>query len=464
MDNQSFVEDVNLAEQYDQELQDQQVSIEDIAGTLNAVTDGQLEPAQQLSDHQQEMVNIHSALSKSEKGEVYAVMDEKALADNKAVAANEGFLELTSGIARKACVSFGEAIPKQFQITAKGLKHYLEMADKLHQRLVNLLPLVKKRDHPYRDVFDFGVYSRFFQVAGQPVDNSDAFQTALTLQVDATQHVFSAAQSYAVPIMQKLLESLQQLNPAQAPDAEKFIALRDAVKFSWETTWEDAGITTKPGQTPQSALNAFPDRKFTSLAPLLDNRYLVAHRPKSDGGDNPAKITESMKHYGASVVFDKVKGSTTGYNSMDIPNCDELAKMMVQTIGTLHDMQGLKDLVKQNESFAKELKQACDVLNKAIKTQGNDAQFFGFVAEYFKVATAVSQLIQQPYIAMVWLYIRCAMVVVSLAELAVLEETNEHVVANRFFAKQQSEFSNPALESYQTTQRVLGAAVRACSS
>jgi hypothetical protein len=349
-------------------------------------------------------------------------------------------------------------MPEAFAITSKGINHYIELADKLRMRLLNLKPLLDKRDFPYTNVFDFGAYSRFFQVAGQAIDCSSAFEAAMDVQSRATQHVVAASNSFAIPLMEKLMESLQSLQVSKAPEPGKIIALRDSVQSYWESTWAEAEITPKPGQTPQSIVNAFPDRKFISLAPLLDNRYLVAHRPKSDGGNDPARITSNIKHYGATVAFDKVKG-VEGYKSMDVPNIDELSKLVTQTINTLYDMKALKILADQNATFAKDVKKATDLLNKLIAdVDVGNKEFFGFVSEYFKIATAICQVITQPYVAMMWAYIRCAIVVVSLVELAVLEDAHQHVVSSRFFAKQNTEFSSPAMESYQTTQRVLQAA------
>ena len=510
MDSQGFNQDVATGEQIDTVLQDQFASLEDIMGSLEAVQEetSKLEPLQQLTDHQQEMVDAYRDVAHTTHAGVYAVADKKALeayvdlrgnlitgdaqspyptcpvrdkegniddvhgflAENGAniwgridvynivVPGNEGFFELTSGLAKKAVVAFNKQIPETFLLTSKGINHYIEMADKLRMRLLNLKPLLDKRDFPYTNVFDFGVYSRFFQVAGQSIDCSSAFEAAMDVQSRATQHVVTASNSFAIPMMEKLMESLQALQTSKAPEADRIIALRDSIQSYWESTWASADITTQPGQTPQSIANAFPDRKFVSLAPLLDNRYLIAHRPKSDGGNDPVRITNNIKHYGASVAFDKVNG-VEGYKSMDVPNIDDLSKLVTQTINTLYDMKGLKHLADQNAAFAKDVKKATDLLNKLVSDVNvGNKEFFGFVSEYFKVATAICQVIAQPYVAMMWAYIRCAIVVVSLVELAVLEDTHQHVVSARFFAKQNTEFSSPAMESYQTTQRVLQAA------
>jgi hypothetical protein len=459
MDNPSFNQDVEIAEKYDQAIAEHNAGIEDILGTMEAISEeeAKLAPVQQLSDHQQEMVDKLQDLAQSEKSVVYAVADKAAVT----VPANEGFKEISSQLVRKAALAFSSDIPKSFDITSKALRHYFDMADKLRQRLVNLLPLLKNRDYPYCDVFEYGAYSRFFQVAGKPIESFYDFQNALDLQVEATHLTVKAADSYSIPIMQKLLETLQQLKPNEPIDAHQFEILRDAIQFRWEMTWEDAGLTTAPGQTPQSIINTFPERKFRSLAALLDNRYLVAHRPKNDGGKDPAKISESIRHYGATIAFDKVKGAS-GYSIMSVPNCDDLVKTVIQTINTLNDLQGLAELAKKNEVFAKEIKQATEILNKAIKsTDVKDAQFFGFVSEYFKLASAVAQAIQQPYVSVSWMYLRCAMVVTSLAELSVIEDSKNRIVAAKFLAKQNADFSNPAFESYQTTQRVLKAVKRA---
>ena len=510
MVNPNFNDDVTQAELLDKEIFETGEGVEDIQGSLTATAD-EIEKIE-LSEHHKEMIAMHTSAKQTYKGDVYAVADEKALehyvdyngnlvdgelpeeyivahtGESKDgntlvtqgntltrkhgpnvfgsfeyfglhVPGNEGFLDLTSGIMRKATIAFGNEMPKKFAVTAKGLKHYISMAKRLRERLNALRPLLDKRDYPYRDVFDYGAYSRFFQFNGKPLANFYEFQTAMTVQSDATRHVISAASSYGVPIMEKLLETLQGLRVEANPNVDTIINLRNVVSFSWEHTWRDATITKQTGQVPQAAYNAFPERKFSSIAPLLDNRYLAAHEPKSDGGKDPFKITESIKHYGASIVFDKAKGVNT-VQSMVIPNIAELIEMTTQVSNTLHDLEGLQSLVDKNESFAKDFKRATDVLNKAMGDV-NDTQFFGFAREYFKLATSVGTAIQKPYVEMAWLYIRCAMVVTAMVELAVLEDPKKQVVTSRFLSKQNTEFTNPALESYEGTQKALRASVRA---
>lgn len=452
MDKVTLQNDIDVAEDLDTHLQEESTAIEDITGSMEAITQAiapDEEPIKPLTDHQQEMVDNFRAVSQNVKGDVYAVADQAAL---------EGFMEVTASMARKAALAFGAKIPEHFKVTAKGLLHYLGVSQKLRERLVQLMPLVEKRDFPYTDVFDYGAYSRFFQVGGKSFNSFSDFQAAMDVQSKATLHVLSASNSYGIVVMQKLLQNLQDLQSVKKPDPEQMVALRDSIERYWLQTWKEAEITTRPGETPQGALNAFPERKFISLAPLLDNRYLVAHQPKSNGGSDPAKITLAIRHYGASVVFDKAKDKTTE-RSMNIPNMDDLSKLMIQTINVLHDMNGLSNLAKQNDAFARDFKKTTDILNKQI-ADADDPQFYGFIAEYFKIATAVGQAIQQPYIQMVWLYIRCAMVVVSMAELAVLEDAGKRVVTARFATKQNTEFSNPALESFNLTQKVLATAKR----
>lgn len=453
----NFNDEVVQAEQLDQDIFNSNQGVEDIQGSL-AATHDELDTIE-LTDNHKEMIAMHVSAKQTYKGDVHAVADEKVIKTN--VVGNEGFLDVTSGIMRKAVVAFGNEMPKKFSLTAKGLSHYIGMAKRLRERLQSLRPLLDKRDYPYRDVFDYGAYSRFFQTNGKPLANFYEFQAAMNVQSDATRHVISAADAYGVPLMEKLLETLQQLKVDTTPNADTIVSLRNMVDFSWEHTWKDAAITKQPGQAPQAAFNAYPERRFTSIAPLLDNRYLVAHEPKNDGGTDPFKITESIKHYGASIVFDKVKG-VNPIQSMVIPSIEELIELSIQVSNTLHDLEGLQTLVEKNESFAKDFKKATDVLAKAT-VDVKDPQFFGFAREYFKLSTSISTAIQKPYVEMAWLYVRCAMIVVAMVELAVLEDPKKQVVALRFFSRQNTEFTNSALESYEGTQKALRASVRAAS-
>ena len=451
MDEQSLQGDINVAEELDKHLQEQSVRVDDIQGSLEALTQAiaaDEEPVR-LSDHQQKLVDEFKAGVKEHKesGRELAIADTEAL---------EGFVETTSRLAKKAAMSFCDDIPLQFKLTAKALNHYVEMANKLRQRLLHLRPMLEKREFPYEDVFEYAAYSRFFQVDGKAIGGFTAFKEAMDVQAVATRHVMQAGGAYSVSVMEKLLSSLQELQAPMKPDAEKMVEMRNSIENLWRQTWEEAEITLNPGQTPQVALNAFPDRKFMCLAPLLDNRYLVAHQPKSNGGSDPIKITGAIKHYGASLVFDKNAGDGK-QPSMNVPNIDDLLAIVDQTINVLHDMRSFEALAKKNDSFAKDFKRAAEILNKRIASE-NSSAFFGFIAEYFKLATAVGQAIQQPHVQMAWMYVRCAMVVTALAELAAVEESKQRIVAARFLTKQNTEFVNPALESFNFTNRVLRAA------
>lgn len=445
--------DITVAEELDENLQEQSVRIDDIQGSLEAIAQAIMvdEEPIQLTDHQQIMVDEFNAGKKEHK----EVGRELAVADSEAL---EGFVEITSKLARKAVMSFADDIPLQFKLTAKALNHYVGMAQKLRQRLLQLRSMLEKRDFPYEDVFEYAAYSRFFQVDGKAIGGFSSFKEAMDVQAVATRHVMQAGGAYSVSVMEKLLDTLQELQAPMRPDAEKMVEMRDSVANLWSQTWEEAEITLNQGQTPQVALNAFPDRKFVCLAPLLDNRYLVAHQPKNNGGKDPVKIISAIKHYGASLVFDKNAGDGR-QPSMNVPNIDELLALVDQTVSVLHDMKGFELLAKKNDSFAKDFKKAADILNKRLASENNPA-FFGFIAEYFKLSTAVGQALQQPHVQIAWMYIRCAMVVAALAELAAVEEPKQRLVAARFLTKQNTEFANPALESFEFTNRVLRAAKR----
>jgi hypothetical protein len=499
MDEQTLKDDVEVGEGVDEFLHDQSMRIDDVSGAMEAVgqalTGG--EKPVELTDHQQELVNAFKETRRDRKGDVYAVADQAALesyVDEEGILrsfkpmpgqigegetlhgmrkdyganvwgtvhygglilpGNEGLLEVGIGIAKKAVAAFANDIPAQFKVTAKGLEHYIEMAGRLRERLLELKPLLAQREFPFEDVFDYGAYARFFQVNGESIGSFSEFKDAMDVQYAATRHTVAAAESYGMVVMEQILEKLQSLQSDKNPREEDFVELRDSVERTWERVWKDADLTPKHGQTPQAALNSFPDRKFTSIAPLLDNRYLVVHKPKSDGGKDPAKITNALKHYGAAVVFDK-HNNAPKQRSMNVPNLDDLADLVVQTINGLYELQGFKQLAKKNDTAAKEFKEASTILSKVL-AESNDPKLCGFVSEYFKLATAVGKTVQQPYVQMAWMYIRCAMVVVSLLELAVLEEPKKRVVALRFAAKQQTEFSNPALESFELTTKLLKA-------
>ncbi len=515
-DTNDVIKSVEEAEVLDTQLQDEGLKLDELQGTLEAVAVGALtaEEPQKLTPHQQEMVDSYKALQHEHKGQIFGVMDKaatEAYVDNRGnlhmdgeaprvalkklpapltdeerdtpgeftdlvdqygpnvfgaisvhgivVPANEGFLDFTSSLFRKLTTVYGKQVPVAFKAGAKALKHYVELADRLKKRLLQLRPLVADREFPMADVFDYGAYPRFFMVSGKSIGLFSEFEEAMTLQNLAIRHTFNAAQGYAVSLAEKLLGCLQQLQAHKEPNADHLAQLRDSVALLWEVQWKDADLTTKPGQTPQVAINAFPDRKFVSLAPMLDNRYLVAFSPKKDGGQDPGKIVEALKHYGATVVFDKAAGKPTQH-SMNVPNIDDLLKMIDETVHILTDFRAFEELAEKGEDFAKDFGKAMDVLAK-VAPSFNDPQYQGFVAEYFKIVGAVTSAIHQPYANMAWMYIRCAMVVASLAELACLESGPQQVVTSRFFAKQNTEFSNPAMESYAVTCKVLQAAQRA---
>lgn len=512
MNDTDLQNDIESGELLDAAQQEQSLDLGDFQGSLEAILQVEEEEKVPLKPHQQARVDDFRTMQKAHPGKVLAVADQKALeayVDNNGnlqmdgdapfipvkpldasvsaakkgddpaalarlgpnvfgsievhgiiVPGNEGLLDITNNIFRKVTTAFSKEVPTHFKVTAKALNHYAEMAEKLRLRLVQLRPHLEKRKFPLVDIFDYGAYSRFFQVAGKPITGFSDFEEAVELQTRALHYTVKAAEGYTLVITEKLLEALQALQARQEPDVEKLVDLRESIERHWLQTWKEADLTPQHGQTPQCALNAYPQRKFVSLAPLLDNRYLLAHAPKSDGGKDPVKITEAIKHYGASLVFDKGASKATGEGSMNIPNPDDLLKLVDTVVNALADMKGFTFLAKKNDGFAKDFQKAMDVLSKQMQSI-TDASYRGFVAQYFKIAGAVINTSQEPYSSMAWMYVRSAMVVTTLVELSIFEEQKDRVVANRFFAKQNTEFSNPALESYELTKKALQAAQRA---
>lgn len=447
MDNNTLLDTIDESQAIDEAIAENNISVEDIAGVMDAAVDGSDKVV--LTDHHKHMVNTYDTIKNTTQGEVYAVADKEAL---------EGFTEVTSGLVRKAIIAFSNTVPEKFTLTAKGLKHYVTVAKQLRAKLIQLTPLLEKQEYPLRDVFDYGSYSRFFQANGQAISDFYDFNQALQVQSQAMRYSIKASESYAVPLMEALLSQLQGLTVGGACDPDAFAKLKEKVYQHWEATWQDASITTKPGQTPQAINNAFPERKFTSLAPMLDNRYLIAFEPKSKDSRDVSKVIDSFKHYGAMVAFDKTK--TPGLTqSMIVPNGRELLVLVKDTIKTLHDIEALQVIAAKNEAFAKDFKKAAEILVKNIRTT-NDKDFFGFVHHYFKLSTSIATIIQQPYVEMTWLYIRAAMVVTALVELSVLETDHHSSMVKRFAAKQQEQLPNVALESYEATQNALKHALK----
>lgn len=507
---------VSDGEQLNEAVQEQFQKVEGLQGTIEAlqqavVGDADVKP---LSDHQRERLEEFASLRRDHKGEVYGIFDKSALEaydgsdtheprlnymdpnqffeneDGEEVPGHvlhdpetrfarfaqkygpnvfgaikvygivqpgvEGFMELGANLFRKAVSAIGKEVPVYFKVTAKGLDHYADMAKRIRTRLVELRPRLSKRDFPVHDVFDYGAYSRFFQVEGKPIEGFAAFDDAMWVQGSAMRHCVQASEGYADVVLKKLMEGLQQLQAVSLPDGQKMIDIRDSIERHWLQTWKEADLTPKHGQTPQSTLNDFPERKFTSLAPLLDNRWLVAHAPKADGGNDPSKIAKAIRHYGASLVQDKKTGGVAA-TSMNVPNVDDLLKLVEDVINTLSDVEGLALLGKKNDRFAKDFLNAMNVLNKQTVIY-NDPKYLMFLSEYFKIVSSVIAAVQQPYVSMAWLYIRSALVVLSLVELSVMENPKDQVTVNRFFAKQKSEFGNPAMESYEATQATLAIA------
>lgn len=443
-------EQITQAEQYDtgayecdKELSDAEGSLEALVGV---VAENELDQVK-LTEHQQRTVTAFKNLQKDSKDEVYAVVDKAAL---------EGFGDFTNALVKRGCVTYAAGLRVKFHHASKTLNHYASVAATLKTRLEALRPLLKAREFPLREVFEYGAYSRFFTVAGKPISVYSQFQSVLDNQVLATGHVFSGIERYTDVIVKKLLDELVLLQSEAKATPERMVALRDDLERYWLQTWKEAHITPNPGQPPQSALQAVPEAKFTSLCPLFDNRYLVAQQPKNNGGTNSSQIASAMKFYGASIVFDKTK-SPERSSFINIPNCDDLLATVDQCITQLNDFKALGSLAKKNLTYANDLKRAADILIKAL--DGNTSQpYRSFMIDYFKVLATLGNTVQEPYISTAWMFVRTVMIVTTLVELSVLEDDKEHAVAKRFMTKQNEEFAHVANESYSNTVNVLNAA------
>lgn len=420
----------------------------DITGSLEAITEALDTPETvELTEHQRDSVTAFKNISKDSKEPVYAVIDTAAL---------ESFTDMTYGLAKKAATSSVAGIKVKYAHTAKLLRYYAKIAGTLHARLEELKPLLKAREYPVVEYFDYGSFSRFFQVNGKSIGDFTTFNTVVEQQLSATHYVFQAASSYVGPLNQKLLTSLQQIQSVGKAQPELLVELRDSVERHWLQTWKEADLVPNKGQTPQSALQAFPNAKFTSLVPLLDNRYLVACQPKSNGGNDANRVVDAIYNYRVAVAFDKTKVPNP-QASINLPNCRDLLLLVDQVLVQLNDFKEMELLAKQNDKGAREFERVSNIVLKHKPTE-NELQYYGFLAQYFKILGAAANSSQEPYIEMCWLFIRTALVITSFVELSVLVEQDKRQVTKRFTTKHGENFPAPALESYIGTQKALQAA------
>lgn len=445
-------EQIDQAEYLDQAQSDCNTELGEISGSLEAITsvmNDELETVK-LTDKQQAGVTAFKQLSAESKRAVYGIVDKAAL---------EGFMDLGAKLAKKAAISYSGGIKVKLMFTAKALNHYVDTAKALQKRLEALRPLLAKRDIPFNPVFDYGAYSRFFMVDGVSLKDFTGFRHILGYQVEMTDYCFTAIESYAYVVTERLKDFTLELQSTTKPSGDKFLELRDSLDTYWNNTWGSIHAKASPRYALQTPKQAFPDANVVNKYSLFDNRYLVVYNPKKPGGNDYAKSVASISNYGAAIIQEKSFSTKDALRSMEIPACKELLDVVDTCIRQLHDFHLLGKLATDSVKYAKTIDAATNsLLDKA--AQSDNPEFFSFIAEYFKVLAAITTTNQQPYVAVAWSFIRVALVVAAMAELAVLEESDKQVIVKRFATKQNTEFNQSALEGYESTIVALKAARR----
>lgn len=415
MSDPTFKEEVALAEELDAALSESGDSIADVSDALETAGLAIASTTQvQLTDHQQERVNQFKNAQSVLRPTVYAVADKAAL---------EGFTDVAHTVMKKAVKAFSQEVPANFLVTSKALRHYSGFAKRVRTHLAELRPLLAKRDLPINTVFEYGAYSRFFMANGSPVDNFQAFNDIVQVECIAIAHVINAIESYAIPVTGKIFEGISDLQIVKHPDNQKLVLIQDSIATLWENTWRESKLTFKPGRVPQEAINGIEDRKYMSLAPLLDNRYLIAYQPKAYAGSDRAKIIRATGNYGANVAQEKSHPGDYA-KSMNLPECKTLLELVDLVLSHLNDFQGFDVLAKKSEAQARDFKKAADIIVKQTE-KDNDDEYFAFMADYFKLATNINRAVQDPYAQIAWAFIRTAMAVSSMVELSVFADKNE---------------------------------------
>lgn len=443
-------EQIDQAEKLDQNQADCNSELDEISGSLEAITNvmnNELETIR-LTDKQQAGVVAFKKLSAESKRAVYGVVDKAAL---------EGFMDFGAKLAKKAAVSYSGGIKVKLAYTAKALTHYVEMAKAIQKRLEALQPLLAKRDVPFNPVFNYGAYGRFFMVDGLYMKDFSVFYNVLGSQVAVTDYCFTAISSYANVVTDKLKNFTLELQSVTKPSGDKFLELRDSLDTYWTNTWGNMPSGIVPKYNGPNAKKAYPDATITNKYSLFDNRYFVVFKPAVSGGTDYAKSVATISNYGSAIIQENYHTSDPALKSMSIPNCRQLSEVVDICIRQLHDFHLLSKLAKDSSTYARTIDASTNALMDKAESS-NNAEFFSFIGEYFKVLAAITTANQQPYVAVAWSFIRVALVVAAMAELAVLENPSQHAIAKRFDAKQNNEFSNMALEGYETTVIALKAA------
>lgn len=445
-----MIEKIEQAEQLDQNQADCNSELDEISGSLEAITsvmNDELETIR-LSDKQQAGVVAFKKLSAESKRAVYGVVDKAAL---------EGFMDMGAKLAKKAAISYSGGIKVKLAYTAKALSHYVEMANALQKRLEALRPLLVKRDIPFNTVFDYGAYSRFFLVNGLSLKDFSSFRDTLGSHVAMTDYCFTAISSYAEVVTNKLKNFTLELQSTTKPSGDKFLELRDSVDTYWTNTWGNMPSGNVPKYNGPNAKKAYPDATIANKYSLFDNRYFIVFSPAKSGGNDYAKAVASISNYGSAIIQENYHTSDSVLKSMETPACKELLDVVDTCIRQLHDFHLLGKLAKDSNAYAKTIDASTNALMEKAGSS-NNPEFFSFIAEYFKVLAAITTTNQQPYVAVAWSFIRVALVVAAMAELSVLEDSSKHSVVKRFATKQNTEFNNMALEGYETTVIALKAA------
>lgn len=417
-----------LHQQFEQALQ----STQDVAqGSLDvalclesvdAVQELRLEATDevQLSEKQQAMVQAFASGNKNpEVSRVLGVVEGEA--------ALESFTAAVDTIAKSAIKALTNSVPEVLEHSSKALGNYHDLSRTLLDRMRKLRALLSpKQDDkvPQTTMFTMGAHARFLQCNGKEIQNFEQFKEVFEQQCTLATHAFIHGVNYSTLVTDRILSDIQKLQDPMSKDLRE--DLRKSIEYHWSKVWKEGFVVKNPGVVPPEFLREFTESKIYPVCALFDARQLVATAPQKP------RDTQNAGKYRAVVAFDK-KSPVKPSGAFETPTAKDILPVVDAAIALLNDMMYYKELAGKCKKASREFAKARSRMLDSVENKPS-ADSMQSVVQYMQLAASCGQIMVSPHIELAWMHLRSCLVVASIAEHVLFNNSKEMAVSQKFFA------------------------------
>ncbi len=410
-----------------------QTALEEAVTAMNTVEDSPgfatTEPFE-ATDHQKDLLDAFQKLGETQGAAVVVGKRSAAVESNE---------EDPSPVSRAVIALFKGAMENTIDLASESFDrnkslfhHYSRLALGAKKKAEGLLKRIQETQVPLNlNDFETGAFSRFFHIAGQPVDSIPAFTDALAHQETALEYCGTYGLSYYRDTTKVILNAMGLMTKkADSGYEEDFKDTYASITQQWKDVWFDVRhepvtrATSWSKQSYSATLGSLrPECNYQVVAPLLDSRFLVSYAPKSKTPDEPGAMAVHLGFFGADVVQEQQPASGI-VRSVAVGTAADLISMLKITIRMCDIVIAYESQSVAAAKKAADFKEAAKALKKAM-VNVTFTDELKYMSLYLKMVHSLTLNLTQPHVNVCWSSVRAILMSLSLAEHFILPETEQ---------------------------------------